>query len=30
MDYIGWPGFDVYDEVEKDAVSKSLAEMVRI
>ncbi|ESQ35105.1 hypothetical protein EUTSA_v10006809mg [Eutrema salsugineum] len=25
--WVGWPGFDVYNEVEKNALSKSLAEM---
>lgn len=28
--WVGWPGVDVYTEVEKNALTKSLAEMVRI
>lgn len=28
--WIGWPGVDVYDVVEEKALSKSLAEIVRI
>ena len=28
--WVGWPGVDVYDVVGKNALSKSLADMVRI
>ena len=28
--WVGWPGFDVYNEVEKTALSESLAHMVCI
>jgi len=28
--WVGWPGVDVHDEIEKNALTESLAEMVRI